>query len=124
MYTLSASAVHGSYVASGTASATVAVLSVSVAVSGSIFAAHQTVVPINANVAYDGAPAAATNVTFTVTKPRRRHGGGNSGDRLNRQSCVVLKVAQKDPLGTYSVVATATSNGNTVISSSAVFLVK
>jgi M6 family metalloprotease-like protein len=123
MYTLGAIAASSSYAGSATASATVAALSVSIAVSGSIFAAHQTV-PISANVMYGGAPAVGASVSFTVTKPGGSTVTGTAMADSNGKAAWSYKVAQKDPLGTYSVVAKATSNGHAAISSSAVFLVQ
>jgi M6 family metalloprotease-like protein len=122
-YTVSASAADGSYVASAAASATVAALSVSIAISGSSFTAHQTI-PTTATVLYGGAAVPGGTVTFTMTKPGGSSITGTAMTDSTGKAAWSYKVAPKDPLGTYSVVAKASSNGHTAISNTALFSVQ
>jgi len=88
----------------------VAGLTVAVATDKASYSAGQTV-NMSASVAVGGAALSGASVSFTITKPDRTTISGKSTTGLNGIASYTLKLSRKNPPGTYTVQALATSSG-------------
>ena len=89
-------------------------------VSGSTFAARQTI-PVAASVFYNSSGAAGASVTFTLTKPNGTSVTGTAVAGSSGNAAWSYKLAQKDPPGTYVVNSKAAYNGHAVSSNTITF---
>jgi M6 family metalloprotease-like protein len=125
-YAVNLAAATSTATASTTANATVMAapsLAVSVAVSGTTFTSNQKVA-CKANVLSGGVAAAGASVTFTMTKANGSKVTQTVTSGSTGAATWSYKVGQKDPKGTWSVVAQATYNSQTVTSNTATFTVQ
>jgi len=126
-YAISSSAINGAYTGSATANTTVvsltSTLTDSTSVSASIYSAPQKVA-VTAIVTSGGAPAVGAKVTFTVTKAGGTKVNGNATTDATGKATWSYRISQKDPIGVYSVMNSATYSSQSVTSNGVSFAVQ
>lgn len=125
-YPVSATAANATTTGTGSANCTVmasSVFSVNVSVANSTYSARQTV-SMTANVQNSGTPVAGASVTFTMTKSNGSKATSTVRADSTGKATWGYKLGPKDPRGTYSVLAQASSGSQTAVSNAVTFAVQ
>ena len=123
---VNATAASGTFLGSNTANLTVvapASLSVSLSMTGTAFSARQTA-SLTATVLNNGSPQIRVPVTFTMTDASGAKSTYTATTDKTGKAVWAYRVGAKDPKGSYSVVAAATSGSQTATSNSVSFAVQ
>jgi hypothetical protein len=126
IYPVNASASKGTFAGTGTANVTVIAppLSATLSISGGTTYTKGQTVSLTATVLSGSSPAAGASVTFTMTKADGSTATKTVTADSTGKAAWNYRIGEKDPKGSYSVVANATYNSQTAASNSVAFTVQ